>query len=595
MKHQETAPAPPSAADAIPTVPTIYCLTITRFRGIQELVWHPGRGVNIILGGGDVGKTTILDAVGLLFSPTNGSSISDTDYYRRNIDEEFVIEATVSLPFDTGIHDQLKPAWPWNWSGTQAVVPSADAEELSEPVYRLRVRGTADLELAYEILQPDGNADTLPVGLRRSIGLVRLSGDDRSDRDLRLVQGSALDRLLSDKALRSRIASELAKTDVENQLLDSGRQALADLDAAFSKQRLPNSLQLSITGGPGASIASLIGLTAARGGVQLPLANWGAGTRRLSALAIAEQNQGEHPLTLVDEIERGLEPYRQRLLLDKLQAGKSQVFITTHSPAAISAAAVASIWYVDHSGKIGALDATKIARHRKDDPDTFLSRLAIICEGVTEVGFVTALLERACGSPLQFHGIHISDGNGNDNTILLLEALSDGGLLFGCFADDEGTHPTRWGKITQAQGPLVFRWASGCIEQNIISAVADDKLEALLTDPTGRKTGQRLRTLADRLGISEKDFSIVSAEAGTGLKTLIIEAATGVVPAGKAIEANEYKSHAQAWFKTLQGGHELAAKALTLGPWAICRAQLLPFCNAVRKAVDLPDLADLPS
>ena len=47
--------------------------------------------------------------------------------------------------------------------------------------------------------------------LRRSIGLVRLSSDDRNDRDLRLVQGSAVDRLLSDKGLHSRLASELAR------------------------------------------------------------------------------------------------------------------------------------------------------------------------------------------------------------------------------------------------------------------------------------------------------------------------------------------------------------------------------------------------
>ena len=88
----------------------------------------------------------------------------------------------------------------------------------------------------------------------------------------------------------------------------------------------------------------MIGLTADRSGIQLPLASWGAGTRRLSALAIAEQNQGDAPITLVDEVERGLEPYRQRTLIEKLQTGSSQVFLTTHSPAAISSAATSLIW-----------------------------------------------------------------------------------------------------------------------------------------------------------------------------------------------------------------------------------------------------------
>lgn len=198
------------------TAPIIYRLSIERFRCIKRLSWQPAKGVNVILGGGDVGKTTILDAIGLLLSPTNPATLSDTDYHGRDIEGGFIIEAIVSLPSESGINQQTKPSWPWNWNGFDATVPSIDNESgiKGEPVYRLRVRGTEDLELAYEIVQPDGTADNLSVGLRRSIGLVRLSGDDRNDRDLRLVQGSALDRLLSDKALRSRLASELAKSDV---------------------------------------------------------------------------------------------------------------------------------------------------------------------------------------------------------------------------------------------------------------------------------------------------------------------------------------------------------------------------------------------
>src|ERR1035437_6622605 len=160
---------------------TIYHLAIERFRGIQGLSWYPTKGVNVILGGGDVGKTTILDAVALLFSQTNATTLSDTDYYARDDKDGFSIEAIVSLPPMSGINCQTKPAWPWNWNGREAIVPDADDEDApkNEPVYRLRVRGTEDLELAYEIVQPDGTADVMPVALRRAVGLVRLSGDDR--------------------------------------------------------------------------------------------------------------------------------------------------------------------------------------------------------------------------------------------------------------------------------------------------------------------------------------------------------------------------------------------------------------------------------
>jgi predicted ATP-dependent endonuclease of OLD family len=57
----------PLSSRACTAVATIYQLVIDRFRGIKALSWHPTKGANVILGGGDVGKTTILDAFALLF------------------------------------------------------------------------------------------------------------------------------------------------------------------------------------------------------------------------------------------------------------------------------------------------------------------------------------------------------------------------------------------------------------------------------------------------------------------------------------------------------------------------------------------------
>ena len=398
--------------------------------------------MNVLLGGGDVGKTTILDAIGLLLSPTNPATLCDTDYFDRAIAEGFVIEAVVALPADSGIHRQGRSSWPWEWNGKEPIVPSISkpGEATGRPVYRLRVSGHEDFEISHEIVQPDGSTDFLSTSLRRSIGLVRLSGDDRDDRDLRLVSGSALDRLISDKTLRSRLANEVAKSDVSSELSEESKLILQSLDKTFHARHLPEGLDLEITGGQGFSIAALVGLTALRSGVRLPLASWGSGTRRIAALTISEQKQGEAPVTIVDEIERGLEPYRQRSLMDKLQTGKSQVFITTHSPSSLSAASKASLWYVDHSGTVGALKSKEVDRHREYDPETFLARLTVVAEGATEVGFVKEMLERSIGPNLEMYGLHITDGRGHESCLGLLEALSEGGLHFGGFVDDEGKH-----------------------------------------------------------------------------------------------------------------------------------------------------------
>ena len=249
---------------------------------------------------------------------------------------------------------------------------------------------------------------------------------------------------------------------------------------------------------------------------------------------------------------------------------------------------------MDHTGRIGPIDAVKIAKHRKTDPEAFLSRLSIVAEGATEKGFAAALLERAFGSPLEQHGVHVSNGNGHEASLGVLEALAAGGLRFGEFADDESKYPGRWRKLHDKLGPLLFRWPSLCIEPNIVGVVPDEKLEDLIVDPDGLKTGMRLRQLAERLALQEKDFTSIRNKAGANFKVVIVEAALGSVPAGKESEKNEYKAHASTWFKSVEGGRELAGKVFALGVWSSLKPQLLPFCNAVRAAVGLAEIVDMP-
>jgi putative ATP-dependent endonuclease of OLD family len=79
----------------------------------------------------------------------------------------------------------------------------------------------------------------------------------------------------------------MASSDIKIELTADAQKALADLDDTFSNKSLPDGLDLAITDGHGTSI-----------GTRSP---FGAGHRQ----------QGEIPITLVDEIERGLGPYRQ--------------------------------------------------------------------------------------------------------------------------------------------------------------------------------------------------------------------------------------------------------------------------------------------
>jgi putative ATP-dependent endonuclease of OLD family len=112
-------------------------------RGIRTLDWWPESGVNVILGGGDAGKTTILEAVALLLNPTNNTALSDNDCWDRRVEDGFSVEAVMSLPKSCPVNQQANTAWPWEWNGTEAVLPNPEAEPDSnstvEAVYRFRV------------------------------------------------------------------------------------------------------------------------------------------------------------------------------------------------------------------------------------------------------------------------------------------------------------------------------------------------------------------------------------------------------------------------------------------------------------------------
>ena len=578
----------------------IYKITIQRFRGIHSLQWLPSAGMNVILGGGDVGKTTVLDAIALLLSPSNTAVISEADYWARDSAQEFVIEAVMALPEATGIGSQNTFAWPWAWNGKDAVAPSADGEgDLpgpGEPVYRVRVRGTTELELSWEVMQPNEEFDHFSTAVRRRIGLVRMSADERNDRDLRLVYGSALDRLLADNALRARIGKEVAGLNLHDSLNDKGKEAIESLDARMAGAALPSDLKLGLTTSQGLSIGALIGLLATKNGVALPLSSWGAGTRRMAALEIASSTDKEASVTLIDEIERGLEPYRLRKLINILTGQNGQIFLTTHSPVAISCAEDAHLWYLDSLGSIGALPRDKIGPQQKRDPETFLARVAVIAEGPTEVGFLQYLLEKAFeGNPLD-HGVRVCDGQGNGATLDLLETLASSGLLFAGLADDEGTAPERWKKLKEKLKGRLHQWPKGCTEDHVIGAVPEANLLELLKDTEGELDGYRLRTLADRLGLQDKTTEAIDAAlkaSGKTWRALIIAAATGSKDGAPANQEKAWKKHSQQWFKSTDGGKELAQKMVALGAWVDIQPQLLPLINAVLVAVGRQDLQKL--
>ena len=68
---------------------------IKHFRSIKELIWLPSHDINCLIGPGDSGKSSLLDAIDYCVGARRNISFSDADFFGLNIDEPVSISTTL--------------------------------------------------------------------------------------------------------------------------------------------------------------------------------------------------------------------------------------------------------------------------------------------------------------------------------------------------------------------------------------------------------------------------------------------------------------------------------------------------------------------
>jgi hypothetical protein len=61
-------------------------IDIRNFRGIASLSWDPSPGINCLIGPGDSGKSTVLDAIDLCLGARRNVQFSDSDFHQLDIE-----------------------------------------------------------------------------------------------------------------------------------------------------------------------------------------------------------------------------------------------------------------------------------------------------------------------------------------------------------------------------------------------------------------------------------------------------------------------------------------------------------------------------
>ena len=448
-------------------------LSIQNYRGIKSLDWRLPVDQRLItlVGPGDSGKSTILEAIHNLLGDRWNIAVSDTDFYGASAESPLMIWALLDQLPDALMKDTSMGLW---LSGVNANADwYQDPTDDLEPALAVRLTVDASLEPRWHAVRTDGSEQFLTSTHRRAFSTFKV--DDRTDAQLRWSRTSPLGRL-SGQGSGERDALAAASRAAREAIAEQEESSLTDL--ASKVQERAN----QIGGGsftcirPGLDTSrSAMGASLALYEDAVPLTSYGLGSRRLASLAVQQLAAGPRSVAVVDEVEAGLEPHRAVRLLTFLMEDDqySQVIVTTHSPVIVEQAKIENLASVQNrDGEVtitalGGADAV-LQRLRRARPSSLLAKKVVVVEGKTEHGLVLELLDHHDKSRATVglstsagEGVAVQDGTGGSEVPLRSQALAKLGFEVAAFCDNDDRTVDTSLAAASAAGVSTIRWAHG--------------------------------------------------------------------------------------------------------------------------------------
>ncbi|MGX2052887.1 MULTISPECIES: ATP-dependent nuclease [Xanthomonas] len=439
-------------------MPRVRHIAIRNFRAIQSLDWAPSPGINCLIGPGDSGKSTILDAIDLCLGARRSVTFGDADFHGLNVNVPLSIQITLGeLPatlMDIDLYGDFLRAF----DPTTGVIED-EPKAGWETVLTIRLLVNADLEPSWTLFSERANQDglerSLPWKERSAIAPARIGHFAASN--LSWSRGSVLNRLTEEKA---ELGAQLAAA-ARQARASFGTQATPHMAATLAVvQSTAQNLGVSVGAAPQAlldahAVAIGEGAIALHDQQGIPLRSLGTGSSRLLVAGLQRKAATTAPIALVDEVEYGLEPHRLMRLLDSLGAKEPhlpvQAFLTTHSPVALRELSGHQLFVVrcyPHLHQVwSAGTSDEVQSTLRMDPEAFLAKSVIICEGASEVGFARGMDQWAVAtgqtSFLAHGGAYVNAGGGSpDKAFARAEALMGLGYRVLVFIDaDKSAKP----------------------------------------------------------------------------------------------------------------------------------------------------------
>jgi hypothetical protein len=177
-------------------VPLLRKIDIENFRCIKSLSFSPSSGTNCLIGPGDSGKSTILDAIDLCLGARRNLQVGDADFHALNVDSPIRISITLGALDDALLNIDSYGLYLRGFD--QATGGIEDEPGLSlETALTVRLTIRADLEPEWCLISDRAEALGQSRGLswadRVRLAPTRLG--DYTDHNLCWTRGSILNKI----------------------------------------------------------------------------------------------------------------------------------------------------------------------------------------------------------------------------------------------------------------------------------------------------------------------------------------------------------------------------------------------------------------
>ena len=546
-------------------------IDIKNFRGIKSssTTFPIDSRIVCLIGSGDSTKTTLLKAIEWVLWPSWNLNVTDMDFYNCDIKQPITITASLTEVPEALLREDKFGLYLRSLDKVLMDNPDDEPDDSGKNVLTIRFTVDSSLEPKWEVITNRTEPKSINQNERRLLTLGYIGLDQ--DKDFQWGRYSILQKYADSSETLHNAFTQSMRNAINNTGFDK-------LDEAAPKiYSIGSEYGVYFNGEIHNRILMQNGTYSTTVGIfddKVPFTQRGSGSKKLLSIGMNVNSYSDGTIVLVDEIETGLEPYRISALINQFRThfqNSGQIIMTTHSRSVVCECTVDELCVVNSvDGELCVYRLNEMKDISKNvqalirgEPDAFLCKRIIVCEGKTEIGLMRAyadFLYKKKNIRFAHYGVGIALGGGGKKAFTLATLLNKCGYDCCILMDSDRPEEKDMKDAMMCIGIPVFSWEDGnAIEEQIFKDVTIDCAELLLSLVAELRNAKEIwQTLDNEFHGNELEYTIeedtitLRSKDGNDVNPLIMKR-IGTIAKGK----KNKKGEDSGWFKRIDLGQEV--------------------------------------